>query len=94
MTACAGDYFSPELGRLYSLAVDSGQLVGRSLRYADVPFILIGRNTAATNLRHGLRTLHFYRDAEDEILGFDAGGLGVHGIRFYKLPPGFSLDRE
>ena len=79
----AGDYYSDELGTVYTLAVVSGKLVAQHRRHDDIQL-----NPTKKDMFLGeewfFRQVRFTRDKENRVTGFRLSGGRVRNLRFDK----------
>lgn len=81
----AGDYYSPELGATYTVAVEKGKLVAKHRRTGDVPLT----PTFTDQFRGGqwyFRHVVFTRDERGRVDGFRLSGGRVRNMRFDRQP--------
>lgn len=85
MSDFAGDYYSPELGATYTVAVEKGKLVAKHRRTGDVPL-----TPAFTDQFRGgqwyFRHIVFTRDERNRVDGFRLTGGRVRNMRFDRQP--------
>jgi hypothetical protein len=78
-----GDYYSEELGTIYTLVVQDGQLVARHRRHDDVPLTpIVGDQFAGDRWWFG--EVRFTREAATHIPGFRLTSGRVRNARFAK----------
>jgi CubicO group peptidase (beta-lactamase class C family) len=80
----AGDYYSPELGTVYTLEMRGDSLVATHFRIGDMRVAAIGADT----LRIGSRTAAFQRDAAGAVTAFRLTGSRVRNLLFVRLADG------
>jgi CubicO group peptidase (beta-lactamase class C family) len=80
----AGDYYSPELGTVYTLEMRSGVLFIVHPRLADVRLL----PTEEDAFRAGSRTLRIERAEDGAVSGFRLTGSRVRNVAFRRLLPG------
>ena len=83
LTSFAGRYFSEELETFYDLSVEGGQLVIRHRRFGPVPLTHTNGDSFSGTLP--VSEVVFRRDAEGNVIGFDAGNGRARGIIFKKV---------
>ncbi|HKG23548.1 MAG TPA: hypothetical protein VKC34_16730, partial [Blastocatellia bacterium] len=85
MADFAGDYYSPELGTTYTIALEKDKLVARHRRTGDVPLAPVFTD----QFRGGqfyFRHVVFTRDGQNRVDGFRLSGGRVRNMRFYRQP--------
>jgi CubicO group peptidase (beta-lactamase class C family) len=82
--AFAGDYYSPELGVVYSVALRGDTLVATHHRLADMRLMPMEPDA----FRAGSRLMRFERDAAGAITGFRLTGGRVRNVAFRRLAEG------
>lgn len=79
----AGDYYSAELGTVYSIIVRDGQLVARHRRHSDIKLMQL-TGDRFTGSQWFFQRVLFARDADKRVAGFRLTGGRVRNIRFDK----------
>jgi CubicO group peptidase (beta-lactamase class C family) len=78
-----GDYYSPELGTTYSMVIQDGQLVAQHRRHSDIKL-----NPTKEDMFLGeqwfFRQVHFTRNTNRQITGFQLSGGRVRNLYFDK----------
>jgi hypothetical protein len=77
----AGDYYSPELGTTYTLAVKDGKVVAQHRRHDDISLTELDGDLFSSN-RWFFQTVQFTRDSEKRITGFRLTSGRVRNLRF------------
>jgi CubicO group peptidase (beta-lactamase class C family) len=78
-----GDYYSDELGAIYTMIVQDGKLVAQHRRHNDIPLT----PTVADEFSGGtwwFLGVRFSRDEHRKVTGFRLTGWGVRNVRFDK----------
>jgi hypothetical protein len=78
-----GRYFSEELETFYDLSVEGGQLVIRHRRFGPVALTHTSGDSFSATLP--VSSVVFRRDAEGNVIGFDAGNGRARGVVFTKV---------
>ncbi len=78
-----GDYYSPELGTVYTLTVQDGQIVAQHRRHNDIKLTRLDGDRF-TGSQWFFQRVQFTRDAEKRVAGFLLTGGRVRNIRFDK----------
>lgn len=78
----AGNYYSPELDTMYSIAEAGGKLVMRQLRIEDIRLEHNGGDVFRTSGRAFFRDLEFARSSDGSVTGFRMHGFRVRSIGF------------
>lgn len=81
----AGDYYSPELGTVYSMVVKDGQLTAQHRRHDDIPMTEMEGDLFAGGTWFFQR-VQFTRDNEKRVTGFRLTSGRVRNLRFEKMP--------
>src|SRR6185503_9277624 len=79
----AGDYYSDELGTVYTLVVLNGQLVAQHRRHDDIKLTATERDTFSGS-QWFFQTVRLTRDKENRVTGFRLTGSRVRNMRFDK----------
>lgn len=79
-----GDYYSPELGTVYTIELRAGALVASHVRLGVMAMTAV----AADTFRLGNRTARFERAADGSLTGFRLTGSRVRNLLFVRLPAG------
>lgn len=80
----AGDYYSPELGTVYTMAVKDGQLTAQHRRHNDIPMTELDGDLFAGGMWF-FQTVRFTRDSQKRIDGFRLTSGRVRNLRFEKM---------
>lgn len=80
-----GDYYSPELGTVYTLTVQDGQIVAQHRRHNDIKLTRLDGDRFLGS-QWFFQRVQFTRDAEKRVTGFRLTGGRVRNIRFDKQP--------
>jgi hypothetical protein len=79
-----GDYYSDEVGTMYTLVVENGLLVAQHRRHSDTPLIPTLVDQFA-GFERGFACVRFTRDGEGKVNGFSVTEERVRNLPFYKL---------
>jgi hypothetical protein len=82
LTSFAGRYFSEELETFYDMSVEDGKLVIRHRRFGPVALTHTTGDTFSGTLP--VSQVVFRRDAQGNVIGFDAGNGRARDIKFTK----------
>lgn len=78
-----GDYYSDELGTIYTMVVKDDHLVAQHRRHDDIPLTLISADHF-TGEAWWFHQVHFTRDDEKRVTGFRLTSGRVRNLRFDK----------
>ena len=78
-----GDYYSPELGTTYTLAVKDGKLLAQHRRHDDISLTELDGDLFSGN-RWFFQTVQFTRDSQKRITGFRLTSGRVRNLLFDK----------
>ena len=79
-----GNFYSPELGTVYTFVTKNGQLIARHARLDD--FILTAVNTDQFSTPEWfLKRIEFIRDSKNKVTGCVAAGGRISNIKFEKI---------
>jgi CubicO group peptidase (beta-lactamase class C family) len=84
LRALTGDYYSPELGVVYTLGMRGDTLVATHHRLAEMRLV----PAAEDAFRAGSRLMRFERAADDTVTGFRLTGSRVRNVGFRRLADG------
>jgi CubicO group peptidase (beta-lactamase class C family) len=79
-----GDYYSPELGTVYTMAVKDGQLTAQHRRHNDIQMTELDGDLFAGETWF-FQTVRFTRDSQKRIDGFRLTSGRVRNVRFEKM---------
>ncbi len=84
LMAFEGDYFSEELGTTYTLVVEDSVLTARHRRHTDATLSPTITDTFTTDTWF-MRSIHFVRDRDRRITGFEVSEGRSRNVRFAKV---------
>lgn len=84
LSAFVGDYYSPELGVVYTVEPRSGELFLTHHRHSDTRLTPVSED----GFRAGSRLIRFERNAAGEVTGLRISGSRVRNLAFNRLAPG------
>jgi CubicO group peptidase (beta-lactamase class C family) len=79
-----GNFFSPELGTVYTFVAKNGQLIARHARLSDFALTAVRPDQFSSGNRF-LRRIEFTRDDKNEVTGCVASGGRISNIKFEKI---------
>ena len=79
-----GDYFSPELGTVYTFVTQNGKLVARHTRLNDMPLTAVRPDKFSTG-QGFLNRIEFIRDEKNLVTGCVTYGGRIRNIKFVKI---------
>jgi hypothetical protein len=79
-----GDFYSGELSTVYSVILESGQLIARHFRTGDVVLSLTKPDQFSGNKWY-FRSAEFKRDPNGKIAGFSVSGGRVRNLKFVRM---------
>jgi len=79
-----GNFFSPELGTVYTFVTINGQIIARHVRLSDFALTAVKPDQFSTGKRF-LKRIEFTRDDKNTVTGFVASGGWISNIKFEKI---------
>jgi hypothetical protein len=79
-----GNFFSPELGTVYTFVTIKGQLIARHARLSDFALTAVKPDQFSTG-KWFLRRIEFNRDDKNTVIGCVASGGRISNIKFEKI---------
>jgi hypothetical protein len=79
-----GNFFSPELGTVYTFVAVNGQLIARHARLSDIVLTPVNPDQFSTD-KWFLKRIEFTRDERNTVTGCVASGGRITNIKFEKI---------